>query len=162
MDADTVVFVADPNTGVAVYITYGASGWNVYGGTSAAAPIIASVYALAGTPGSSDYPASYPYAHPGNLFDVTSGNNGSCGGSYLCTAGPGYDGPTGLGTPCGTAAFGTGPFATPDCATSLASGGGASAAAISPSIAKSVGVPACGGPAPGTATCFAVRFDAPA
>ncbi len=96
--------VADPNTGVAVYQTYGASGWSVYGGTSASAPIIASVYALAGTPGSADYPASYPYAHPGNLFDVTSGSNGSCG-SPQCTAGTGWDGPTGLGTPNGTAAF---------------------------------------------------------
>ena len=96
--------VADPNTGVAVYQTYGASGWSVYGGTSAASPIIASVYALAGTPGASDYPASYPYAHPGNLFDVTSGSNGSCG-SPQCTAGTGWDGPTGLGTPNGTAAF---------------------------------------------------------
>ena len=46
--------VADPNTGVAVYQTYGASGWDVYGGTSVSSPIIASVYALAGTPGSSD------------------------------------------------------------------------------------------------------------
>lgn len=36
---------------------------------------------------------------------MTSGSNGSCSGSYLCTAGPGYDGPTGLGTPNGTAAF---------------------------------------------------------
>jgi Putative Ig domain len=99
--------VADPNTGVAVYQTYGGSGWAVYGGTSASAPIIASVYALAGTPGASDYPASYPYAHPGNLFDVTSGSNGSCG-SPLCTAGTGWDGPTGLGTPNGTAAFAPG------------------------------------------------------
>jgi len=96
--------VADPNTGVAVYQTYGASGWSVYGGTSASSPIIASVYALAGTPGASDYPASYPYAHAGNLFDVTSGSNGSCG-SPMCTAGAGWDGPTGLGTPNGTAAF---------------------------------------------------------
>jgi subtilase family serine protease len=96
--------VADPNTGVAVYQTYGASGWVVYGGTSVAAPIIASVYAIAGTPGASDYPASYPYAHQGNLFDVTSGSNGSCG-APICTAGPGWDGPTGLGTPNGTAAF---------------------------------------------------------
>ncbi len=31
--------------------------------------------------------------------------NGSCGGRYLCTAGTGYDGPTGLGTPNGTGAF---------------------------------------------------------
>jgi hypothetical protein len=96
--------VADPATGVAVYQTYGASGWSVYGGTSASAPIIAGVYALAGTPGASDYPASYPYAHQANLFDVTSGNNGSCG-APLCTAGTGWDGPTGLGTPNGTAAF---------------------------------------------------------
>jgi hypothetical protein len=36
---------------------------------------------------------------------VTSGSNGSCSPSYLCTAGPGYDGPTGLGTPNGDQAF---------------------------------------------------------
>jgi Putative Ig domain len=102
--AADVSAVADPATGVAVYQTYGASGWSVYGGTSASAPIIASVYALAGTPGSSDYPAAYPYSHTGNLFDVTTGNNGSCG-APMCNAGTGWDGPTGLGTPNGTAAF---------------------------------------------------------
>ena len=96
--------VADPATGVAVYQTYGASGWTVYGGTSVAAPVIAGVYALAGAPGAADYAASYPYAHQSNLFDVTSGNNGTCG-APLCTAGVGWDGPTGLGTPNGTAAF---------------------------------------------------------
>ncbi|AEW96830.1 putative Ig domain-containing protein [Streptantibioticus cattleyicolor] len=100
--------VADPATGVAVYQTYGGSGWNVYGGTSASSPIIASVYALAGTPAANSYPASYPYAHTSALNDVTSGSNGSCSPSYLCTAGPGYDGPTGLGTPNGTAAFTSG------------------------------------------------------
>jgi subtilase family serine protease len=104
--------VADPATGVAVYQTYGGSGWAVYGGTSAAAPIIASVYALAGTPGSSDYPNAYPYAHPGNLNDVTSGSNGTCG-APICTAGTGWDGPTGLGTPNGTAAFAPGGGGTP-------------------------------------------------
>ncbi|NUS12644.1 MAG: hypothetical protein HOY69_14795, partial [Streptomyces sp.] len=97
--------VADPATGLAVYDSYGASGWQVYGGTSASSPIIASVYALAGTPASGTSPASYPYAHTGSLNDVTSGSNGSCSGSYLCTAKAGYDGPTGLGTPNGTAAF---------------------------------------------------------
>jgi hypothetical protein len=98
--------VADPATGVAVYDSYnGEGGWNVYGGTSASSPIIASVYALAGTPAAGTTPASYPYAHTANLNDVTSGNNGSCSPSYLCTAGAGYDGPTGLGTPNGTAAF---------------------------------------------------------
>ncbi|CAM5532784.1 putative Ig domain-containing protein [Streptomyces griseorubiginosus] len=104
MEAD-VSAVADPATGVAVYDTYGGSGWAVYGGTSASAPIIAGVYALAGTPGSSDYPAKYPYSHTGNLYDVTSGNNGSCSPSYFCTATTGYDGPTGWGTPNGTTAF---------------------------------------------------------
>jgi hypothetical protein len=103
---------ADPSTGVAVYQTYGAGGWVVYGGTSVAAPIIASVYALAGTPGSGDYPASYPYAHPASLFDVTSGTNGTCG-APICTAGTGWDGPTGLGTPDGTAAFTTGAVSAP-------------------------------------------------
>ena len=95
---------ADPNTGVSVYDTYHEPGWLVFGGTSVASPIIASVYALAGNAGSVNY-GQYPYLHSGSLFDVTSGSNGSCGGSYLCTAGPGYDGPTGLGTPDGTGGF---------------------------------------------------------
>jgi subtilase family serine protease len=103
--------VADPSTGVAVYDSYNYGGWLVVGGTSVASPIIASTYALAGTPASGTYPASYLYANPALLNDVTSGSNGSCGGSYLCTAGTGYDGPTGLGTPNGTGAF-TAPAAT--------------------------------------------------
>jgi subtilase family serine protease len=97
--------VADPSTGVAVFDTFGTGGWMVFGGTSAAAPIVASVYALAGQPGPGDFPASYPYAHASSLNDVTSGSNGSCGGTYFCTAGVGYDGPTGLGTPNGDGAF---------------------------------------------------------
>jgi subtilase family serine protease len=98
--------VADPATGVAVYDTYSSdNGWEVFGGTSASSPIIASVYALAGTPSTGSSPASFPYAHTGSLNDVVSGSNGSCSGSYLCTGKAGYDGPTGLGTPNGTAAF---------------------------------------------------------
>jgi hypothetical protein len=110
--------VADPNTGVAVYDSYGSTGganWYVFGGTSVASPIVASVYGLAGNAGSTDYPAKLAYASPGSLFDVTSGSNGNCtrktrrggssGAAYLCTAGQGYDGPTGLGTPNGTGGF---------------------------------------------------------
>lgn len=99
--------VADPATGVSVYDTYGESGWATYGGTSAASPIIAGVYALAGTPSSSSYPASFPYTKAGTsaLNDVTSGNNGTCSTSYYCTARSGYDGPTGWGTPQGVSAF---------------------------------------------------------
>ncbi len=96
---------ADPNTGVAVYDTYRVhpGGWLVFGGTSVASPIIASTYALAG--GSVNYGAGSYSAPAGSLNDVTSGSNGSCGGSYLCTGGAGYDGPTGNGTPNGTGAF---------------------------------------------------------
>jgi hypothetical protein len=97
--------VADPNTGVAVY--YG--GWHVYGGTSVSSPIVASVYALGGTPATGSQPNSLPYEHTSDLNDVTSGSNGSCTPTYLCTAGPGYDGPTGLGTPNGIGAFRSGP-----------------------------------------------------
>jgi subtilase family serine protease len=96
--------VADPNTGVAVYgpTSRNRSGWLVFGGTSVAAPLIAGVYGVNG--GSVNY-GSDPYAHTSALFDVTSGSNGSCGGSYLCTGTVGYDGPTGLGTPNGSSAF---------------------------------------------------------
>ncbi len=100
--------VADPATGVSVYDSYGVTaGWYTFGGTSASSPIIAGVYALGGTPSSGSYPASFPYASAGTsaLNDVTSGSNGSCGSSYLCTAKSGYDGPTGWGTPEGVAAF---------------------------------------------------------
>ena len=103
--ANDVAAVADPDTGVAVYDTYEANGWAVYGGTSAATPIIAAVYALAGEPTPGSNPATYPYAHASALNDVTSGHNGSCSPSYLCTARAGFDGPTGLGTPEGYTAF---------------------------------------------------------
>jgi subtilase family serine protease len=114
---------ADPNSGLGVYDTYnscgsssfcdllislglvqGLDGWAQVGGTSLSSPLIASVYALAGNTAATTY-GSYPYSHTASLFDVTSGSNGSCGGSYLCTAGAGYDGPTGLGTPNGTGGF---------------------------------------------------------
>jgi len=99
--------IADPYTGVAVYDSYayrGSAGWMVFGGTRVASPIIASIYALAGNTGSINY-GSYPYSHTSSLNDVTSGSNGSCGGTYLCTGVVGFDGPTGLGTPNGTGAF---------------------------------------------------------
>ncbi|MGH3376249.1 MAG: hypothetical protein ACRDP6_16055, partial [Actinoallomurus sp.] len=97
--------VADPRTGVAVYDTYGFGGWQVVGGTSASAPIIAGAYALAGALPSGGYAAAVPYAHPGELNDIVRGSTGTCSPAYLCTAGPGYDGPTGLGTPNGVNAF---------------------------------------------------------
>ena len=105
--------IADPYTGVAVYDTYGVGGWLVFGGTSVAAPVVASVYALAGNAATVTTPSttnggygSSLYTSGGTLNDVTSGSNGHCRkAAYLCTAGAGYDGPTGLGTPNGTGSF---------------------------------------------------------
>ena len=99
--------VADPSTGVAVYDSYtyqGVGGWLVFGGTSVGSPLIASVYALAGNAAKvSD--GSTPYSNTTALNDVTNGSNGSCGGTVLCNAASGWDGPTGLGTPNGAGAF---------------------------------------------------------
>jgi subtilase family serine protease len=106
---------ANPTTGAAVYDSVPEkglglpAGWQQLGGTSEAAPIIAAVYALANgkAPRAGTYPAHYLYQHASGLFDVTSGSDGSCSASkaYLCTAGNGYDGPSGRGTPSGVAAF---------------------------------------------------------
>ena len=103
MEAD-VSAVGDPNTGVAVYgpVNRSASGWMVFGGTSVSAPLIGGIY---GNTGHTPTGAAGIYANRSQLNDVTSGTNGSCGGTYFCTAGSGYDGPTGLGTPNGTGPF---------------------------------------------------------
>jgi subtilase family serine protease len=105
-----VAAVANPSTGVLVYYN---GGWYIFGGTSVAAPIIASVYALAGNAATlGENVAGYPYGHTASLYDVTSGSNGQCAAGpkkstiqYLCTGVAGYDGPTGLGAPKGSGAF---------------------------------------------------------
>jgi outer membrane protein assembly factor BamB len=143
----------DPNSGVAVYDAYGADhGWEVFGGTSASAPMIAGVYALAYP----DAPMSTTYASTASLFDVTAGSNGSCAGTYLCTAGVGYDGPTGMGTPCGTAAFGTGPFVSACAASSSSASLGARGSNTAPTVGVGV-TPACGQAPPGQMRCFALK-----
>ncbi|WP_370374592.1 carboxypeptidase regulatory-like domain-containing protein [Catenulispora sp. GP43] len=104
--------VADPQTGLAVYDTLGQPGWVQVGGTSLSAPLITAMYALAGAPAAGTYPVTYPYAFGGNhLFDVTQGSDGSCG-NVLCTAGSGWDGPTGMGTPNGVTALTLSGFGT--------------------------------------------------
>ncbi|TDU90178.1 physarolisin II [Kribbella voronezhensis] len=97
---------ADPGKGgMAIYYPTSktASTWAQFGGTSEAAPIIASVYALSGN--TAGYANALPYAHSGSLFDVTTGSNGSCPTTQWCNARTGWDGPTGLGTPNGAGAF---------------------------------------------------------
>jgi len=95
---------ADPNTGgLSVYAPTTAknSTWSQFGGTSESAPIIASVYALAG----GGYSNATPYSHTASLHDITSGSNGTCSVTQWCNARTGWDGPTGLGTPNGTGGF---------------------------------------------------------
>jgi subtilase family serine protease len=106
-----VSFDADPSTGVAVYSSAD-GGWLEVGGTSVGAPAWAGILAAAdqlraaaGKPaltaaGNEAHQALYGLStgQAGQpLFDVTTGSNGSCGA--VCTAGPGYDFVTGLGSP---------------------------------------------------------------
>jgi hypothetical protein len=112
---------ADPSPGVAIYDSVkdndigGVPHWTTVGGTSVATPIVAATYALAdiaaGGPGKAlipgTFPAAYPYQATSGLTDIQGGSNGTCepARQYLCHAVAGYDGPTGLGAPAGTAAF---------------------------------------------------------
>jgi subtilase family serine protease len=98
-----VAYVADPNTGVAVYDSYGYSGWIVVGGTSVSSPAEAALYALSGN--QSGIPARLSYQHPTSFYDITSGSNGSCSPSWLCTASVGFDAPSGVGAPNGIGGF---------------------------------------------------------
>jgi subtilase family serine protease len=104
-----VAAVADPATGAAIYDSTPnnrKSGWFRFGGTSLATPLIAGVYGLAANASSQPYPASIAYANPTALRDISTGANYStCAGRTICQAGPGYDGPTGLGTPNGLGGF---------------------------------------------------------
>ena len=124
---------ADPSTGVNVYDSnpYPQEGktvvpnWAPIGGTSVATPMVSAMFALAGGAHGVAYPAETLYSHLGGpvLHDVSSGGNGACGGDYascqgslsspldcgagawICNATAGYDGPSGVGTPDGLAAF---------------------------------------------------------
>ena len=95
---------ADPDTGMQVYDSDD-GGWVVVGGTSEASPLIAAYYALLG---SAAQGPSWAYANASLLNDPTTGSNGSCAPAiaYICNAGPGYDGPTGVGSISGAAASG--------------------------------------------------------
>src|SRR5262249_56115095 len=63
MESD-VSAVADPATGVAVYDTYGGSGWAVYGGTSASPPIIPRAHPPPPPPPPPPHPPPYPSPPP--------------------------------------------------------------------------------------------------
>jgi hypothetical protein len=95
-----IAAVGDLATGVAVYNTNGTNkGWTVVGGTSAAAPFVAAIFAATGN--GSQTSGQFIADNASKLFDVTGGSNGTCpaGQELLCTAKAGWDGPTGFGTP---------------------------------------------------------------
>ena len=101
--------------GVAEYISsYG--GWIDVCGTSAASPFIGGVIGLAGNStginGGETFWHLSKKKHHKEFHVITSGNDGSCGNTYLCEAGAPkgnnyktYDGPAGWGTPNGIKAF---------------------------------------------------------
>ncbi|HTA38594.1 MAG TPA: S8 family serine peptidase, partial [Candidatus Acidoferrales bacterium] len=113
--ADLSAVAGAPN-GVASYYSQDGSNpnaWLSFDGTSVATPIIAAMIALAGNGATDNIPKSiWMHGQTGDLFDVTRGTNiskntGPCASkvSYICVAGPGYDGPTGWGTPNGIGAL---------------------------------------------------------
>lgn len=93
---------ADPDTGLMIYDD---GNWWQYGGTSLATPLIAAYEAVTGVSGASP---QWAYTDSGLLNDPTGGSNGACPQdiSYICNAGPGYDGPTGIGSISGAVAAG--------------------------------------------------------
>ncbi|HEX9482626.1 MAG TPA: S8 family serine peptidase [Solirubrobacteraceae bacterium] len=137
-------------------------GWCTYGGTSLSSPIIASVFALAGGAGGRAYAAQTLYealsAAASSFHDITTGSNGecatynkktgvslctaaqeaaaSCASRLICLAAPGYDGPTGVGTPFGVLGFTAGQFEEPK-----APAAPASPTALSPPPARPVAPP---------------------
>jgi subtilase family serine protease len=109
---------ASPATPLAIYDTYAPSthqpaNWAVVGGTSASSPYVAGLFARAGVPSTLLGPNTLYTAATSNFRDITSGNNevqDSCSNypglsQSVCTAGKGWDGPTGLGSPQGLGAF---------------------------------------------------------
>jgi subtilase family serine protease len=109
--ANDVSAFANPSPGVAEYDTYGGfSGWIAVGGTSVGTPLLAGIFGLKGN--STVQKGGRTFwnpAHQVHLYPILAGNDGACGGSYLCTAGTGqhgsYSGPGGWGSPKGMNAF---------------------------------------------------------
>lgn len=93
--------VADPGTGVSVYVS-ASGGWLVFGGTSVSAPVVAGIANASGAVrASSNAQAAAIYAKKGtsSFHDVASGS----AGGFAAKAG--WDFPTGVGSPNGTTGF---------------------------------------------------------
>ena len=125
---------ADPATGLSVYDH---ATWSLIGGTSLSTPLIAAYYAITGV--TADTP-EWAYNASGALNDVVSGSTGNCAASiaYICNAGTGYDGPTGVGSISGSTVSGApgigGPSATPNGTSTYTAGVSAHGATIAGGI----------------------------
>jgi len=95
--------VGDPATGLAVYNAANA-GWLTVGGTSAASPLVAAMFAMTGHGGETS--GEFVARNAAMFNDVVQGSNGTCSAGRLCNAGAGWDGPTGYGTPNAAALLG--------------------------------------------------------
>jgi hypothetical protein len=82
---------------------YYSGAWHSEGGSSAATPLAAGIFALTGNGATGP---SYSYTHTSNFHDITKtksgGGPGTCGNAS-CLVGVGWDGPTGNGSPNGQA-----------------------------------------------------------
>ena len=100
---------SDPNTGMAINLatSSGLNEWVQVGGTSLATPMIAAMFGLVGKVPSGVTASSIPYSSntSSNFFDIVSGNDCTGKGSPQCTAGVGFDEPSGLGAPIGLGGF---------------------------------------------------------
>lgn len=119
-----VSYNADPNSGFAVYDSYG-YGWVVVGGTSAGAPQWAAIHSLSLTATATNIYNTYSQAgrYGADFRDITSGSNGY-------SAGTGYDLATGVGSPLTTDFSGpvTTDFAVSTSPTSVTTNAGKQAA----------------------------------
>jgi hypothetical protein len=118
---------ADPRTPVAVYSDWWEE-WRLVGGTSASTPFVAGVEAISSARARELGAAAFWQAgEAGSFFDVTAGNDGSCtppaADAYWCTAGTGYDAPTGWGTPDGPLLLTGPPVVHTDAADSISTTG---------------------------------------
>jgi kumamolisin len=101
---------ANPDSGYVVRVTTPiGNAWAQYGGTSAAAPLMAAMTAdidsasaaVGGQP--LGFANPFLYAHPALFHDITVGSNSELGVGLPFPAGAGYDMATGLGSPDGSA-----------------------------------------------------------
>jgi MYXO-CTERM domain-containing protein len=137
------VDVAAPATSVSIYF---GGGWGSVNGTSCASPFVAALFTHLGFAAAQN---AFFYANPEAFFDLNAdggagGNNDPAGTcmDVMCNTGPGWDGPTGLGSPNAAliAALDAGGFGLPDAGMEGDSGTTGDAAADGPAMDASPGV----------------------